>query len=243
MSTITTIVTIVAARYIYRKLNRVKPAMIYVKPGSPLRAVVCTPSYLERYAFRQAEMELGPSYYNNNQSSVSAFKPNPDIPLQPYDPERDAYGGPSNQRQQWDEMGRAIGYSPDPRLHAPRPRLPSFSPSALYASPAAAAAATNARTPKTARPQDPAPAPGTYTLRASSPDLVSSFPPPPQSPRSARHRTRSPGLSTEAQYVTYHPEHFTGNSAAAQRQDPYSLEPTPPRAFCLRVTGERAPEF
>ncbi|KAH9010089.1 snare associated Golgi protein-domain-containing protein [Lactarius deliciosus] len=227
--TITTIVTIVAAWYIYRELNRVKPAVIY-----------------ERRKARQAKMELGASYYNNNQSSVSAFNPNPsdsDIPLQPYDPERDAYGGPSNQHQQWDETGRAIGYSPDPRLHAPRPRPPSFSPSALYASPAAAAAATtsqdpedewtNARTPKTARPPDPAPAPGTYTPHASSPDPISTFPPPPQSPRSARRRTRSPGLSTEAQYVTYHPEHFTGNSAAgaAQRQDPYSPEPTPPRAF------------
>ncbi|KAH9169552.1 snare associated Golgi protein-domain-containing protein [Lactarius sanguifluus] len=227
---ITTIVTIAAAWYIYRELNRVKPGVIY-----------------QRRKARQAKMELGPSYYNNNRSTVSAFNPNPsdsDIPLQPYDPERDAYGGPSNQHQQWDETGRAIGYSPDPRLHAPRPRPPSFSPSALYASPAAAAAVTtsqdpedewtNARTPKTARPPDPAPAPGTYTPRTSSPDPVSSFPPPPQSPRSARRRTRSPGLSTEAQYVTYHPEHFTENSAAAvaaQRQDPYSSRPTPPRAF------------
>lgn len=228
--TATTIVTIIAAWYIYRELNRVKPAVIY-----------------ERRKARQAKMGLGPSYYNNNQSSVSAFNPNPsdsDIPLQPYDPERDAYGGPSNQHQQWDETGRAIGYSPDPRMHAPRPRPPSFSPSALYASPAAAAAATtsqdpedewtNARTPKTARPPDPTPAPGTYTPHASSPDPASSFPPPPQSPRSARRRTRSPGQSTEAQYATYHPEHFTGNSAVAavaQRQDPYSSEPAPPRAF------------
>ncbi|KAI9434359.1 snare associated Golgi protein-domain-containing protein [Lactarius indigo] len=258
--TITTIVTIAAAWYIYRELNRVKPAVIYERRKArfvPSAPSFCTHSNL--VLFRQAKMELGPSYYNNNESTVSAFHPNPsdsDIPLQPYDPEREGgYGGPSHQHQQWDETGHAIGYSPDPRLHAPRPRPPSFSPSALYASPAAAAAATlsqdpedewtNARTPKTARPPDPAPAPGTYTPRSPSPDPVSSsFPPPPQSPRSARRRTRSPGLSTEAQYVTYHPEHFTENSAAAaaaaaaaapqrQYQHPYAAEPTstPPRAF------------
>lgn len=209
-------------------------------------------------------MELGPSYYNNNESTVSAFNPNPsdsDIPLQPYDPEREAGygGGPSH--QQWDETGRAIGYAPDPRLHAPRPRPPSFGPSALYASPAAAAAATtsqepedewtNARTPKTARPPDaspipapPAPASGTYTPRESSPSSypldpapTSSFPPPPQSPRSGTRRTRSPRLSVDAQYVSYQPEHFTENSAVTRQQHPYSStgfgsdSPPPPCAF------------
>lgn len=235
--TVTTIVTIVAAWYVYRELNRVKPAVIY-----------------ERRKARQAKMELGPTYYNNNESTVSAFNPNPsdsDIPLQPYDPEREvSFGRPRH--QQWDEMGHAIGYTPDPRLHAPRPRPPSFGPSALYASPAAAAAVTatqdtedewtNAHTPKTARPPDAPAATGTYIPRSSpssyTPDPVPavSFPPP-QSPHSVTRRTRSPPQSADGQYVTYHPEHLTDISgAAAQSQHPYSStgfgsEPPPPRAF------------
>ena len=205
--------------------------------------------------FRQAKIELGSSYYNNNESTLSRFNPNPsdsDIPLQPYDPEREAgFGGPSH--QQWDESGHAVGYAPDPRLHAPRPRAPTFSPTALYNPPLAAAAVTasddpddewtNAQSPQTARLQDAAPSSATYSPRASSPTSyaadpvpTSSFPPPPQSPRAAGARPiRSPQQSTEAQFVPYRPEQFTENSAitapAAQRQHTYSSESPPLRAL------------
>jgi hypothetical protein len=229
---ITTIVTILAAHYILRVLNRAKPAVIY-----------------ERRKARQAKMDLGPSYYGNNESTVSAFNPNSsdsEIPLQPYDPESEAgLGGPSH--QQWDERGRAIGYAPDPRLHAPRPRPPSFSPTALYDAPAAVTEDewTNAKSPKTARLPDPASIPAPASAAYSSPSSAvattpaASFPSPPQSPHSAgtRRRTRSPQLSgAEPQYITYHPEYFTAeNSSTAQQQ--YSsttkTEPPPPplRAF------------
>ncbi|KAF8260064.1 snare associated Golgi protein-domain-containing protein [Lactarius quietus] len=246
---VTTIVTFLAARYILRKLVEAKPDVIYARRKA-----------------RQAKIELSSSYYNNNESTLSTFNPNPsdsDIPLQPYDQDREAgFGGPSH--QQWDESGHAIGYAPDPRLHAPRPRPPSFSPTALYTSPAAAAAVTasqdpeddewtNARSPSTARAPDPAPIPvptstTTYSPRAaSSPtsyaaDHTVAFPPPPQSPRSAAaaRRARSPELSLEAQYVTYHPDHFTENTTAIstaqqQRQHTYasadSFGSEPPRVL------------
>jgi len=117
---------------------------------------------------RQAKMERSRSLYNNDTSSTAAFNPNPsdsDIPLRPYgeDPDPDFEG---STHQQWDEAGHAIGYAPDPRIHAPRPRPPTFSPTTLYARPDAAAAVTsslrlgpedgwsNAETPKTARPTE-----------------------------------------------------------------------------------------
>ncbi|KAI0293888.1 snare associated Golgi protein-domain-containing protein [Multifurca ochricompacta] len=218
---ITTIVTIVAAWYIYRKLNRAKPAVIY-----------------DRRKARQAKMELDRSFYNNNTSTVSGFNPNPsesDIPLRHYDPEHGA-GFEETAHQQWDEMGRAIGYAPDPRLHAPRPRPPSFSPSTLYAPPAAAIAAvtsstgtdsedewSNAHTPRTARPPDISAVPvlTRTTIPSSGPTAPvpyspssyappSSFPPPPKSlhPR----RTLSPPSSATSQYATYPTEHFTMSS-------------------------------
>ena len=187
-------------------------------------------------------MELSRSFYNNDASGTSAFNPNQsdsDIPLQPYDSERDLdYEGPAHQR--WDETGQAIGYAPDPRLHAPRPRAPSFSPTALYASPDAAAAVTssvntepddewsNAETPKTARPPEtvismpvPAsapiphlehisPAPGEYS-HTNPPTL--SFSPPQQLHKSIR--TRSPPSSATSQYVTYQPSHFAPGPLSA----------------------------
>lgn len=184
-------------------------------------------------------MELGSSYYNNNDSTLSTFNPNPsdsDIPLQPYDPESEAGygGGPSH--QQWDESGHAVGYAPDPRLHAPRPRAPTFSPTALYTSPSAAAAATasqdpeddewtNAQSPRTARLPD-APAPP----RAKSPTSYAadpaSFSPPPQP-------------NTEAQYASYNPDRFTESVTvtAPARQHTYAStgslgsSPPPPRAL------------
>ena len=236
---VSTIVTFVAAWYIYRELNRAKPAVIYERRKA--RYIIPVPLFpyetQQVVLSRQAKMELSRSFYNNDSSSLSAFNPNPsdsDIPLQPYGSERDpGFEGPSHQR--WDETGQAIGYAPDPRLHAPRPRAPSFSPTALYASPDAAAAVTssintepedewsNAETPKTARPPEtiipmPVPtapiphlehipqAPGEYT-HTDPPTLSFS------SPQQLLHsgRTRSPPSSATSQYATYHPEHFASS--------------------------------
>jgi hypothetical protein len=174
-------------------------------------------------------MELTRPFYNNNVSTISAFNPNPsdsDIPLQQYDPERDS-GFEDSILQRWDETGRAVGYASDPRLHAPQPRPPSFSPSTLYASPADAVAVTlsrdsdnewsNVRTPKTAQPLDVAFTPVLEPLNPSSgatlsgthaytlPLTISSFPPPPQSPADLR-RKQSPGSLSTAHHVTYEPE-------------------------------------
>ena len=188
--------------------------MRVVKPGSSPCVVLSAP--LNSHRCRQAKIELGSSYYNNNDSTISTFNPNPsdtDIPLQPYDPESEAGygGGPSHQHQQWDESGRAVGYAPDPRLHAPRPRAPTFSPTALYTSPAAAAAATasqepdaedewtNAKSPRTAHPPEPP------AIRTKSP-------------------TSAPPLNSEAQYASFNPEHFTegvGAVTAPARQHAY----------------------
>jgi len=183
-------------------------------------------------------------YHRHDVSSVSGFHPNSsesDIPLRPYDPERDP-GFEESVHQRWDERGQAVGYAPDPRLHAPRPR-PSFKPSALYASPDAAAAVTssrdsgdewtNAHTPKTSRPPDlatisvPATAPipppesfpSTEYAHTSAPP-TSSIPLPQQSPHSGY--TQSSPLSTTAQYVTYQPENFavsTMSSRVGPRSD------------------------
>lgn len=169
--------------------------------------------------------------YHRHDVSSAAFNPNSsesDIPLRPYDPERDL-GSEESVHQRWDARGQAVGYAPDPRLHAPRPRPPSFKPSALYASPGAAAAVTssrdsgderpNAHTPKTSRPPDlatipvpvsaPIPPPESFPLteypHASAPP-TSSIPLPQQSPQSG-HMGSSP-LSTTAQYVTYQPDNF-----------------------------------
>ncbi|KAI0288963.1 snare associated Golgi protein-domain-containing protein [Russula brevipes] len=240
---VTTIITFLAAWYIFRELKRVKPAVIY-----------------ERRKARQAKIDLTRSYYNSSASSVSEFNPNPsesDIPLRPYDPERDpAFDESTHQR--WDEMGHAVGYAPDPRLHAPRPRPPSFSPSTLYGSPNAAAAATssprfsedewsNARTPQTARPpvdipaappSGPSPA-AAYTHTSSPP--TSPFQPPRQSPHSGS--THSPPSSTTIKDATYQPEHFSVSPSSSglgpesgPAYDPYSSlvtesESVPSRAF------------
>ncbi|KAI0246083.1 hypothetical protein BJV78DRAFT_201296 [Lactifluus subvellereus] len=180
---------------------------------------------------KPAKMELTGSYYHNNVSTISTFNPNSsgsDIPLQPYDPERDP-GSEDSMHQQWDEMGHAIGYAPDPRLHAPHPR-PSFRPSALYASPADAAAVTlsrdwedelpNTPTPKTTQPPDVASIPVRGPLNPPSgvnlpatyahapPLTTSSFSPPPQSPGSLSSATAS-------QYVTYQPESIAVSPASA----------------------------
>ena len=264
---VTTIITIVAARYILKALQRAKPAVIYERRKArfvPSRCRLCVLITYDGWPlFRQAKLELGASYYNRSESTLSAFNPNAsdsEIPLQPYDPESEAgLGGPSH--QQWDERGRAIGYTPDPRLHAPRPRVPSFNPASLYDPPVGAATKitsqgpedewTNADSPKTARPPDVAPIPVPTSAdvtrdlyvpeAASAPAPAASFPSPPQSPRSgARQRTRSPQLSAEPQYATYRPEYFAENTAAISgAQYAYTTEPPlPPRgAFSTPPPG------
>lgn len=180
-------------------------------------------------------MERSRELYNSNTSSASTFNPNPsdsDIPLRPYGSDTDLEG---STHQQWDERGHAIGYAPDPRLHAPRPRPPSFSPTTLYAPPDAAAAVTysirpepvdewsNAETPKSARPSETItpfpvptiprlehtpPAPGGHTHTSASPQEL---------PHS--DRALSPPPSATSQYAVYHPEHvasspISGNAGA-----------------------------
>ncbi|KAH9953434.1 hypothetical protein BGW80DRAFT_1259328 [Lactifluus volemus] len=222
---LTTIVTIAAAWYIYRKLNQAKPAVIY-----------------RRRKDRQAKMELARSFYRNNDSTVSAFNQNPsdsDIPLHSYDRERDA-DSEESMHQRWDENGHAIGHVPDPRLHAPRARPPSFRPSALYASPAEAVAVTasrdpddewsNARTPTTARPPEVASVPviapppnvssetGAYVSPSS---LTSPSFPQPQ---------HSPGMpsSPMAPYVPYQPDHFAAPDTARDHYFQPAMGPAGP---------------
>lgn len=168
MIAVTTIVTLLAAWYIYRELNRAKPAVIYERRKARyihLFVLHCLWALIVVVLSRQAKMERSRVLYNISASTVSTLNPNPsdlDIPLRPYGSDPDA-GFEESTHQQWDETGHAIGYAPDPRLHAPRPRPPSFSPTTLYAPPDGAAAVTssirqepedewsNAETPKTAR--------------------------------------------------------------------------------------------
>jgi len=195
-------------------------------------------------------MELtGP--YRHDVSSVSAFNPNSsetDIPLRPYDPERDP-GSEESVHQQWDERGQAVGYAPDPRLHAPRPRPPSFKPSALYASPDAAAAVTSSRysddewtdahTPKTSRPPDigtiPVPASAPIAPPESSPptEFAHTSAPPISLPQQSHHSGyRSPPLSTTVQYVTYQPEHSAASTTSSKvAQSHYNPHPSPMTGF------------
>lgn len=204
--------------------------MSAVKPGTPI--LRCPPfGTLQSLLSRQAKMELTRSYYNNNESTVSAFNPNPsgsdsDLPLQRYDPERDP-GFEESTHQQWDAMGRAVGYAPDPRLHAPRPR-PSFSPSALYTPPDAAVAVissgepedewSNAHTPKTARPPDVAPIAVTIPVSTTHSKLspASEYTPTPINPAATLSfpSPHSPPSAAESQYITYQPEQFAVSPAS-----------------------------
>jgi hypothetical protein len=178
-------------------------------------------------------MERSRALYNNNTSSVSTFDQNPsdsDIPLRPYGSDPDP-GFEGSTHQQWDEAGHAIGYAPDPRLHAPRPRPPSFSPTTLYAPPDAAAAVTysirpepedewsNAETPKTARPSEtitPLPIPTNVPI-----------------PR-LEHTLPAPGeLSPPSQYAVYRPENpISGNpGAGSELAQPHFNQSSPVTGF------------
>jgi hypothetical protein len=175
-------------------------------------------------------MERSRALYNNDISSVSTFNPNPsdsDIPLRPYDSDANP-GFEGSTHQQWDETGHAIGYAPDPRLHAPRPRPPSFSPTTLYAPPDAAAAVTssmrpepedewtNAETPKTARPPEtiaPLPFPTETLPYPSSQEL----------PHSAR--TLSPPSNATSQYAVY--REYSSPGTGYDSVPPHTFSPPP----------------
>ncbi|KAH9964715.1 hypothetical protein BGW80DRAFT_1179303 [Lactifluus volemus] len=222
---LTTIVTIAAAWYIYRKLNQAKPAVIY-----------------RRRKDRQAKMELARSFYRNNDSTVSAFNQNPsdsDIPLHSYDRERDA-DSEESMHQRWDENGHAIGHVPDPRLHAPRARPPSFRPSALYASPAEAVAVTasrdpddewsNARTPTTARPPEVASVPVIAPPPNVSSETGAYVSPSSLTSPSFRQPQHSPGMpsSPMAPYVPYQPDHFAAPDTARDHYFQPAMGPAGP---------------
>jgi len=182
-------------------------------------------------------MERSRALYDHDVSSSSTFNPNPsdsDIPLRSYGSDPDP-GFEESTHQQWDETGHAIGYAPDPRLHAPHPRPPSFSPTTLYAPPGAAAAVTssirpepedewsNAETPKTARPPEtitslpvPTDAPIPHlehtppALREhtyTGPSPTSSYP----SELSHSARALSSPSSATSQYAVYRPEHLASS--------------------------------
>jgi hypothetical protein len=258
---VTTVVTFVAAWYIFRELNRAKPAVIYERRKARYFLLSFIPILGLNIVMlsRQAKMELSRSFYNNDASSMSAFNPNPsdsDIPLRSYGSEHDTgFEEPAHQR--WDETGHAIGYAPDPRLHAPRPRPPSFSPTALYASPDAAAAVTssihpepedewsNAETPKTARPPETmptlAPIPRSEHISPSLGEYThtnpptSTFPSPEQLPHSGR--TRSPPSSATSQYVTYQPEYFGSNPLSGSVGTGSATAPPHFNEYSSPVTG------
>ena len=203
-------------------------------------------------------MERSRALYNNT-PSASTFNPNPsdsDIPLRPYGSDPDP-GFEESTHQQWDETGHAIGFAPDPRLHAPRPRPPSFSPTTLYAPPDAAAAVTysirpepedewsNAETPKSARPPEtitPLPVPtdapvlrlehtpalGGHTHTSAS--RTSSNPSPQELPQPGRILTPPP--SATSQHAVYRPEHFasspiSGNAGVGLAQPHFNQYSSP----------------
>ncbi|KAJ8591977.1 hypothetical protein M405DRAFT_788130 [Rhizopogon salebrosus TDB-379] len=107
---ITALVTVAAMWYITKQVNRVKPQIVY-----------------ERRKARQAKLEneSGTLYQHGGSNTSAVFNPdssnsNLTIPLHsssdiPYD----------SPYQQWDSEGRAVGYFPDPRIHAPQPKMPA----------------------------------------------------------------------------------------------------------------------
>ncbi|KAI0314644.1 hypothetical protein OF83DRAFT_1135849 [Amylostereum chailletii] len=110
---VSVVITVLAMWYIYRQMSKQKPAYIY-----------------ERRKARQGKLtEAGMSVYGSqsasfNSSSTVTLGASPapmdstaDVALHAYSPH-----DPTHQHQQWDASGRAVGYVPDPRLHAPTPR-------------------------------------------------------------------------------------------------------------------------
>lgn len=118
---LTTIITFAALWYIYHKMNKVKPDVIYARRKA-----------------RQAKMQRANLPFSNVSASESSSVFNPagntsdsHLPLTSKD---DGF-----QYQQWDSEGRAVGYSGDPTLYAPQPkrpasRIPSLPPSSTATS-------------------------------------------------------------------------------------------------------------
>ncbi|THH14146.1 hypothetical protein EW146_g6147 [Bondarzewia mesenterica] len=105
---ITFLLTIVAMWFIYSRMAKVRHVVIH-----------------DRRKARQNKLDL---YRNTSaMSSDSNFNPqssSTDIPLHSHSSDPEAQFG----HQQWDPSGRAVGYSGDPRLHAPQARGPDRIP-------------------------------------------------------------------------------------------------------------------
>ncbi|TFK47894.1 hypothetical protein OE88DRAFT_1810956 [Heliocybe sulcata] len=214
---ITTLMTFAAMWYIYSKMGKVKPGVIYDRRKA-------------RQAKLQREAQLGPSPYGN-----PSFASTTNVPFN--------VAGQDLEHQQWDKEGRAIGYSPGP-IAAPQPyrpdgfndrqgdignvypmsevgrgrdgRLPVRtqseesvtwdtssgghereyemprvqSPPGLH-EPISANDGRGQREPQTPRQQQYAPHSGQYAPPSGPPldPVVPALPPPPQSPRSASGNT------------------------------------------------------
>lgn len=135
---VTVIVTVLAMWYIYKKMGQVKAAVIYDRRkarqnklsnpyGNPSTSMLDSsasltgpsttafnPSLQTIHAGSETDIPLHASSYGSSPSNVPGrFNPSPN----------------GRQREQtWDENGRAVGYSGDPRLYAPQPQsaVPKF---------------------------------------------------------------------------------------------------------------------
>ncbi|KAI0951488.1 hypothetical protein AcW1_008522 [Taiwanofungus camphoratus] len=235
---LTTIITFAAMWYIYSKMNKIKPQIIYDRRRARKNKLAGSSMSLP-YANGGAVLD--------STGSVT-FNPNPsdsEIPLNPTNSGASAY-------QQWDENGRAVGYAPDPNLYMPQPRrapsrppmtapmhrpqehtqtgsaYPMTAPVSQSASPFAAAQDSR---PATALPHpDAAPVPR-YTAAPvqatySTPPPI---PPPPQPhPQSPSQRTPtmapaafSPPPVAHAQFAAY-PDGQDAGAPALPMPNPYS---------------------
>jgi len=103
---ITGFVTVAALWYIHRKMNEVKPAVIYARRKA-----------------RQGKMQRANLPFSNvpvGESSTSIFNPQSSESNLPLTSNADGY-----QHQQWDSQGHAVGFSGDPTLYAPQPKRPA----------------------------------------------------------------------------------------------------------------------
>ncbi|EGN97418.1 hypothetical protein SERLA73DRAFT_139624 [Serpula lacrymans var. lacrymans S7.3] len=97
---VTFVVTSVAMWYILRQVALVKVDVIH-----------------DRRKARQSKLDRTTGLYGTSFESTSVFNPSEaEIPLNPSDAPYDA------PYQQWDDQGRAVGYTGDPQVYAPQPR-------------------------------------------------------------------------------------------------------------------------
>ncbi|KAH7914922.1 snare associated Golgi protein-domain-containing protein [Hygrophoropsis aurantiaca] len=115
VGTITFVVTVAAMHYITRQVNRVKPDIIYARRKA------------RQSKLTQAYGSSSQTLYQNGgvleSTADVVFNPDADarVPLTASDQPYDA----PYTHQKWDSEGRAVGYTGDPRLYAPQPRVPS----------------------------------------------------------------------------------------------------------------------